>query len=1088
MPPVLKAPPPSPRGGPHRRPVFRGRIEGLGSPVPTSLRASTPTLSRASTPIAQPQSRSKVLCPNPDCPDRSKVTRGDQGFICESCGALVQEESGLVSEQGFGETESGRIVAQGTQIAQNQTHQKNYAAGGAYGNAGREATSSSERTRHQARIIMNSYCPLLNIQSSDVERGLQWFGLACANGFLAGRTIESVAVAALYIACKRKKEQVQGKKRPVYGLMLIDFAEKLNMDVFALGKIYHDLYQKLWYDSATGEWADKNDGKDDPTYVFISEDFQGMDPAVLVPKFVQALEFDRRDEPKIQHDAIQIIKRMKRDWIHHGRRPSGVCGAAVLLAARMNNYRRTAREIVLTAKVTEITLNKRLQEFQDTQASTLSVTGFMKEAKVWGSIASEKEQKMDHHYLDENLPPITKEQMKPKEKKKRGRPRKRPLPETAAEIEGDTATPEPQATDDEQPPPAKRVRIDAEGYKIPDIPARKTGGETPQTADDTPSAPQAQSQGLEDEASSLRQSPSPSEGGSNAGSEKPNKKGRGLAWQAPPPSQVEIAMEFGIDDAMCETLAENPELAKECGVEASGKRRKDVPHSITTDAGPSQAPSREGEDDPQEDPMDLDTDPTQTIRPHKKDKILGPPADSEIGNLGYVSLSPTLKPEEFDSDEDVSTCTLTEAESRIKERVWVSMNADWLRKDHAKRIKKELKDADMRAKGLDPAEEERKKKATQKMRKDGSKRPGRRGDVGYLKEGLKKKKAPAGEGGEEEDDNAEDGEGSAEPEEPRTAARAVRLMMENRGTFSQRINYDALDAIYGTEGTSEESAESRSATGEGRSRSASIATSEAGEVDANAQAGPSTAGRKKSTLVNPAAIFRANQERGKRRRTQPAVPRNKARLARNALKKSTEAAEGKSASRSRSASTPTSEAAGPSANLQGQVPGTPASEAAAQATDTQAQGQTQETRAQVLTQGPTEAQDQAQLPLPTPPAMQLSPPMPEPTLAPILPKRRRRWYHSQPKAKDIPPTPPASLLGPQIPGIKISAPKPPPPVEEEEESEEETEEEEEEEDELEAALGGRLKARGSDEEDDDDDDDNEEAEDDEEDDKDDGDE
>ena len=195
MPPVPKPPPPKPRAGQHRRPVYRGRIEGLGSPAPSSLRASTPTLVRASTPASQPQGRPKVLCPNPDCPDRSRVTRTDQGLICESCGALVQEDSGLVSEQGFGETDSGRIVATGVQVGQDQTHQRTYTSGGPFGTAGREATSSNERTRNQARGIMNAYCPIFNIQNSDVDRGMMWFGLALTNGFLAGRTIESVAVA-----------------------------------------------------------------------------------------------------------------------------------------------------------------------------------------------------------------------------------------------------------------------------------------------------------------------------------------------------------------------------------------------------------------------------------------------------------------------------------------------------------------------------------------------------------------------------------------------------------------------------------------------------------------------------------------------------------------------------------------------------------------------------------------------------------------------------------------------------------------------------------------------------------------------------
>ncbi len=28
--------------------------------------------------------------------------------------------------------------------------------------------------------------------------------------------------------------------------------------------------------------------------------------------------------------ALRLVSRMKRDWIHHGRRPAGLCGAGVL--------------------------------------------------------------------------------------------------------------------------------------------------------------------------------------------------------------------------------------------------------------------------------------------------------------------------------------------------------------------------------------------------------------------------------------------------------------------------------------------------------------------------------------------------------------------------------------------------------------------------------------------------------------------------------------------------------------------------------------------------------------------------------------
>ena len=67
---------------------------------------------------------------------------------------------------------------------------------------------------------------------------------------------------------------------------------------------------------------------------------------------------------------------MNRDWMTPGRRPAGICGSALILAARMNNFRRTVREVVYIVKVQEQTIFNRLEEFKGTESSTLTVDEF----------------------------------------------------------------------------------------------------------------------------------------------------------------------------------------------------------------------------------------------------------------------------------------------------------------------------------------------------------------------------------------------------------------------------------------------------------------------------------------------------------------------------------------------------------------------------------------------------------------------------------------------------------------------------------------------------------------------------------------
>ncbi|XP_066883712.1 transcription factor IIIB 90 kDa subunit isoform X7 [Kogia breviceps] len=101
------------------------------------------------------------------------------------------------------------------------------------------------------------------------------------------------------------------------------------------------------------------------------------DPCLYIPRFAHLLEFGDKNH-EVSMTALRLLQRMKRDWMHTGRRPSGLCGAALLVAARMHDFRRTVKEVISVVKVCESTLRKRLTEFEDTPTSQLTVDEFMK--------------------------------------------------------------------------------------------------------------------------------------------------------------------------------------------------------------------------------------------------------------------------------------------------------------------------------------------------------------------------------------------------------------------------------------------------------------------------------------------------------------------------------------------------------------------------------------------------------------------------------------------------------------------------------------------------------------------------------------
>ncbi len=100
-----------------------------------------------------------------------------------------------------------------------------------------------------------------------------------------------------------------------------------------------------------------------------------IDPGHFIIRFAQMLAFGD-ETPQVARDALRLVSRYNTDWLQTGRRPSGICGACLLLAARMNNFRRSVTEVVQVVKIAECTLNKRLQEFKNTPSGDLSVHDF----------------------------------------------------------------------------------------------------------------------------------------------------------------------------------------------------------------------------------------------------------------------------------------------------------------------------------------------------------------------------------------------------------------------------------------------------------------------------------------------------------------------------------------------------------------------------------------------------------------------------------------------------------------------------------------------------------------------------------------
>lgn len=254
--------------------------------------------------------------------------------VCTGCGVVI-DDANIVSEVSFAEKPSGAAMVQGQFIASDQAH----ASGGFFQNQ----VDSTRHTIHKTKERMEKLAGVLDIPPHITEEAMGTFRLALASHFVKGRKSQYVVSACLYLACRRNKTTH----------MLMDFADALYVNVFAIGSTYLQLIKTLKYSK-----------------------IPLIDPSLFIQRFVNKLNFPEEGGKRVAHDAARLVQRMGKDWLHEGRRPAGIAAACVLLAARMNNFRRSRAEIVHIAKVAEETVQRRLDEFSATSAGTLTVRDF----------------------------------------------------------------------------------------------------------------------------------------------------------------------------------------------------------------------------------------------------------------------------------------------------------------------------------------------------------------------------------------------------------------------------------------------------------------------------------------------------------------------------------------------------------------------------------------------------------------------------------------------------------------------------------------------------------------------------------------
>lgn len=256
---------------------------------------------------------------------------------CVSCGIVVEENT-IVSSIEFQESgERSHVVGQYVSASCSKPYSSVTRGRGRYGNS----RESRDSTLAQARRIIAQVASGLRLPALYVDRAYRLYQLALDKNFVFGRRQMHVVATCLYTICRQEKSPH----------LLIDFSDALQVNVFTLGGAFLRFTRML------------------------NINIPAVDPALYIHRFAARLDLGDKTNAVVT-TTLRIIAQFKKDWITTGRRPDGVCAAAMLIATRAHGFSVKQHEMFKLFRISSDTLKKRLDDFKATPSSQLTLDQF----------------------------------------------------------------------------------------------------------------------------------------------------------------------------------------------------------------------------------------------------------------------------------------------------------------------------------------------------------------------------------------------------------------------------------------------------------------------------------------------------------------------------------------------------------------------------------------------------------------------------------------------------------------------------------------------------------------------------------------
>ncbi|MEM0481072.1 MAG: TFIIB-type zinc ribbon-containing protein [Candidatus Aenigmatarchaeota archaeon] len=312
-------------------------------------------------------------------------------YICQSCGAVVQQETIDISQEwrAFGSEQLERRARTGSPLSPIK-HDKGLSTQIGKGLTELYKVPTEKRIqyyrisqwhkrlmRSKDRNLMFAMSELqriasyLNLPKTIQERVATYYERLIEKSLIRGRSTEAILAALIYYVTRE-----EGMPRT-----FDEIAEAAGVEKREIGRAYRFVARELGLRILPA------------------------DPADYIARFVAILGLSE----KVKNKALEILKKAEEAGVISGKGPTGVAAAIVYIASVLEGERRTQREIAEKCKLTEVTIRNRYKEIVE----KLGLEQILTEKELELEKAEKKEEKKE-----EEKPREVKEEKPVKEKKK----------------------------------------------------------------------------------------------------------------------------------------------------------------------------------------------------------------------------------------------------------------------------------------------------------------------------------------------------------------------------------------------------------------------------------------------------------------------------------------------------------------------------------------------------------------------------------------------------------------------------------------------------------------------------------------------